>query len=252
MGRMGVDVVRPLGNVTALTYFFWSPKLADAKWPEFEGAILATWRYCGLLKTVVVVDVVHECVTRFASRFNNVEIQIEPRLVPGDINTMSFDCNERLCERFDTEYVLIVQNDGFPLRRGLEEFVRQGYDFYGAPHCRPRFLPSLLTRVLRYCPSNGGFSLRTRKLCRQAARLWKAGAFVNRPFIEDVMAEDYFYTKTLPLSGLKNWIGRSQAPSAISDRFSYGSTFPFSATTLPFGFHTATAFGYLAKRFALS
>ena len=181
----------------------------------------------------------------------NVEIQVEKRLVPGDIVSMSYDCNSHLHERFSTDYVLIIQNDGFPLRTGLDEFVEAGYDFIGAPHCRPSFVPSLLTRLLRYCPSNGGFSLRSRRLCRLASKLWEFGRFASRPYVEDVIAEDYFYTKTLPLSGLGNWLCRSQASSALSDRFSYGATFPLTAKTLPFGFHTATAFGAIQCRFGL-
>ena len=174
---------------------------------------------------------------------------MEKRLVPGDIVSMSYDCNSHLHERFSTDYVLIIQNDGFPLRPGLDEFFEAGYDFIGAPHCRPTFVPSLLTRLLRYSPSNGGFSLRSRRLCRLAAKLWESGHFESRPYVEDVIAEDYFFTKTLPLSGVWNWLRRSQAPSALSDRFSYGATFPLTAKAVPFGFHTATAFGTLNRMF---
>jgi hypothetical protein len=250
-GADGADDIRPLDSVTALIYFFAEKELAPLKWPEFEGALLQTWRQCGLLKTAVVTDSDHACVRDFSRRFANVVMQVEPRLVAGDINSMSFDCNSKLCHRFDTDYVLIVQNDGFPLRRGLDEFVKLGYDFYGAPHCRPNFVSSLLTRVLRYCPSNGGFSLRSMRLCRLGAKLWQEGGFSGRPYVEDVMAEDYFYTKTLPLSGLGNWLSRSQASSRISDRFSYGATFPLTARALPFGFHTATAFGALVRKFGI-
>lgn len=248
-GAEGTGVHRPLGSVTALIYFFWDVALAESKWPEFEGALLETWRQCGLLKTVIVTNEEHRCVCDFADRFSNVEFQVEPRIRAGNINDMSFDCNGRLHERFSTEYLLVVQNDGFPLRPGLEQFVRMGYDFYGAPHCRPAPIPSLLTRLLRFCPSNGGFSLRSRRICRLASELWKRGGFEARPFVEDVMAEDYFYTKTLPKSGFVNWIRRSQAPSSVSDVFSYGATFPLTARTLPFGFHTATAFAALSNRF---
>lgn len=250
-GCEGLTLVRPNDNVTCLMYFFWDDSMAALKWQEFEGALLETWRCCGLLRTVIVTDSRHDSVERFASRFSNVEIQVESRLVPGDINSMSYDCNARLHERFSTRYVLIVQNDGFPIRNGLDEFVDLGFDFYGAPHCRPAWLPSVLTRILRYCPSNGGFSLRTRKLCQLGAVLWERGQFEKRQFVEEVMAEDYFYTRTLPRSGFANWIRRSQASSFLSDRFSYGATFPLTAQDVPFGFHTATAFGALVRKFNL-
>lgn len=251
LGITGLKDVTPRKDVTALMYFFWSEDKAAEKWPEFKGAILETWRKCGLLKTVIVTNALCQCLSDFAGFFDNVEIQVEKRLVPGDIVSMSYDCNSHLHERFSTDYVLIIQNDGFPLRTGLDEFVEAGYDFIGAPHCRPSFVPSLLTRLLRYCPSNGGFSLRSRRLCRLASKLWEFGHFASRPYVEDVIAEDYFYTKTLPLSGLRNWLSRSQASSALSDRFSYGATFPLTAKSLPFGFHTATAFSAIQCRFGL-
>ena len=252
LGSVGIGDVSPRPDVTALMYFFWKEESAEARWFEFEGAMLETWRKCGLLKTVIVSNTLHQCLQRFAERFDNVEIQIEQRLVPGDIISMSYDCNSRLFQRFDTDYVLIVQNVGFPLRRGLDEFVRAGYDFIGAPHCRPAFLPSLLTRLLRYCPSNGGFSLRTRKLCEIGARLWDEGDFEQKPYVDDVMAEDYFFTKTLPLSGIGYWLRRNQASSSFSDYFSYGATFPLTSKRVPFGFHTATGFAELVRRFGYS
>ena len=92
--------VTPCLDVTVLMYFFWRPEVADEKWPEFEGALLETWRNCGLLKTVLVVDSPHRCVMNFSERYKNVSVQVENRLVPGDINTMSFDCNARLYSRF--------------------------------------------------------------------------------------------------------------------------------------------------------
>ena len=249
LGTVGLDDIKPRSDVTALMYFFWDEEKADEKWPEFEGALLETWRKCGRLKTVIVANASHRVLLNFAAKFKNVEVQIEERLVPGDIVSMSYDCNSRLWERFSTEYLLIVQNDGFPLRSGLDEFVDAGYDFMGAPHCRPLFLPSVLTRFLRYCPSNGGFSLRTRKICKLASGLWKEGGYESRQYIEDLMAEDYFYTKTLPLSGVCNWLRRNQSSSVLSDRFSYGATFPLSAKEMPFGFHTATGFARLARKF---
>ena len=252
LGMAGVGDVIPRKDVTALMYFFWSEDKAAERWPEFKGAILETWRKCGLLKTVIVTNVLHQCLRDFEGAFDNVELQEENRLIPGDIVTMSHDCNSRLHERFSTDYVLIIQNDGFPLRTGLDEFVEAGYDFIGAPHCRPLFLPSLLTRLLPYCPSNGGFSLRSRRLCCLAANLWESGRFASKPYVEDVIAEDYFYTKTLPLSSLGNWLRRNQAPSCLSDRFSYGAAFPLSSAALPFGFHTATAFGILERKFHVS
>ena len=251
-GEVGIDAMCPDTRVTALVYFFWPQDLASRIWPEFEGAILECWRNCGMLKTVVVVDSPHDCVKNFSARFLNVEIQVEPSIVPGDILSMSRDCNARIWKRFETEYVLVIQNDGFPLRPGLKEFVDMKYDFIGAPHCRPLFIPDLLTRILRYCPSNGGFALRSRRLCKLGAELWEKGGYEQRPWIDTEMAEDYFYTRTLPRSGFRYWLSRNQAPSKVSDRFSFGGIFDFVQKNMPFGFHTANGFAELFRRFSVN
>ena len=221
-------------QVTALMYFFWSEERAEEKWPEFLGALLETWRHCGKLKTVVVANAPHACICETAIRYPWLDIQIEPKLIPGDINSMSIDCISKLGERFTTDYVLIVQNDGFPLRGGLEEFVRLGYDYYGAPLCRPQWFPNLLTRVLNYCPQNGGFSLRSRRICRLVAKYYRR-YYADKPFEVATMSEDLFYTMTLPRRHFGFWLRRRQAPSAVAARFSLEVFKPCQGK--PFGFH---------------
>ncbi len=247
-GNEGVDRICPREDVTVLMYFFWCPEAASERWPYFAGALLATWRNCGSLPTVVVTNTRHRCVEDFASIYKNVQVQIESSLEPGNINTMSIDCNARLYTRFKTKYVLIVQDDGFPLRPGLDEFVDAGYDFIGSPYCRPKLIPDLLTSVTNYCPSNGGFSLRTNKICRMAAYYWEK-SYSGRKFVVNDMSEDIFYTKTLPLREPLYWLRRRQAPSIISERFSYEGVFQLCANSLPFGFHTATAYRTLKDYF---
>ena len=250
-GESGIDNVRPRPDVTALMYFFWDKGKAYDRWPEFKGALLETWRHCGMLKTVIVSNVFHHCLELTTRQFPNVEIQVEPRLVPGDINTMSIDCNSELCSRFNTNYVLTIQDDGFPLRPGLDEFVEMDYDFIGAPYCRPSFLPNLLTRAFRYCPSNGGFSLRSRRFCSLVAEYWRR-EYVNRPFIVNEMSEDLFCTMTLPRHHLLFWMRRRQSPSGVAARFSHELFSMRHSDAVPFGFHTATAFGELNRKFGLN
>lgn len=247
-GTFGFSNVKPREDVTALVYFFWPVERSAEKWPLFEGAIFQTWRTCGLLKTVIVTNDSHECLVDFSARFKNVEIQREPSLVPGNINTMSIDCNARLYTRFTTPYVLIVQEDGFPLRAGLDAFVDCGYDFIGSPYCRALPFPNLMTRVLNYCPSNGGFSLRTRRFCEMVAAYWRRD-YASRPFVVDEMSEDLFYTKTLPRRFLSLWFRRRQAPSIISEQFSFEGALPLYTKTMPFGFHTATGFSLISNKF---
>lgn len=245
-GVDGIHDVEPCGNVTALMYFFWQRTVASEKWPSFEGALLETWRHCGLLKTVIVANEPHPCLLEFARRHDNVELQNEPALIPGDINSMSIDCNSRLHGRFNTEYVLIVQDDGFPLRKGLDAFIGKGYDFIGAPYCRTSAIPNLLTKILNYCPSNGGFSLRTNKLCRMTADCWKKW-YSAKQFVSPQMSEDIFCTSTLPRRSLGFWLNRRQAPSETAGRFSYEGTFGDIPGNPPFGFHTAAGFSALVR-----
>ena len=249
-GACGCDRVLPREDVTVVMYFFWNADDADEKWPDFAGALLATWRSCGLLRTVIVSNMAHGCLKEFAGTFSNVEIQIEPSLKPGGINSMSIDCNSKLHARFETKYVMIVQDDGFPLREGLDEFVEMDYDFIGAPYCRPSFLPNLLTRVLRFCPSNGGFSLRSQSFCRLVAEYW-GREYANRPFVVKEMSEDLFCTSTLPKRHLLFWMRRRQSPSGVSARFSQELFSMSHGDVMPFGFHTATAFAELHRRFGI-
>ena len=113
-----VPFLQGLSSVTVLTYFFTGSEAeADTSFPHLECAIRETWRHCGLLHTVIVANSRFGCISRFANLYqNHVEIQIEPTLVPGSVESMSADCNGMLYKRFSTKYVLIIQNDGFPLR----------------------------------------------------------------------------------------------------------------------------------------
>ena len=76
LGMAGLRDVTPRKDVTVLMYFFWAEDKAAEKWLEFKGAILETWRKCGLLKTVIVTNALCQCLSDFAGVFDNVEIQV--------------------------------------------------------------------------------------------------------------------------------------------------------------------------------
>lgn len=192
-GSEGIDTVRPRDDVTVLMYFFWNAEDADQRWPSFEGALLETWRNCGRLKTAIVTNSNHRCVIDFAGRFDNVEVQVESRLIPGKLESMSIDCLGRLHTRFATPHVLIVQDDGFPLRRGLDEFVGK-YDYVGAPWVHHNTYYDLYP--YRYCVGNGGFSLRSRRICEAASRYYQK-FFKWMPYWWYLLGDDTFYCKTL-------------------------------------------------------
>ena len=223
-------------QVTILIYSFPHPGEEHAAFAKIMHAVLETWRHVGELKTVIVVSHRFEDADRFAAEHMNVEIQVEPTLIPGDIHTMSVDCNSRLYERFSTPYVLVIQDDGFPLRAGLEEFVGR-YDFIGAPYVRDVWWKNLICRAFNYWMQNGGFSLRSRRICEAAAKYWNSKYAAKLGRSADA-AEDLYYTKVLPLHERDYRKEFRFASNRESLRFSWDALVPIpKPTELPFGFH---------------
>lgn len=237
-------------NVTALAYSFRRPDVADTFFELIEAGILQTWLNCGMLKTVLVVNSPCSEMLAFAERFGKwVEIQKENMLVTDDIDSMSIDCIARLYKYFSTPYVLIIQDDGFPLKPGLEEFIGKS-DFIGAPLRLDHPFVLMLQFFLRRWPSNGGFSLRSKRICEAASERYLRN-WADRPFSEELI-EDMFYTRTLPCRDWRYRYGFKIAGSHISSRFSFSDLKQNFHGRLPFGFHNAQSFLYLAKRGVLN
>ena len=155
-------------KVTILIYTF--PQRGDEEeaFNKIAASIEKTWENVGRLKTAIVASHHFPAVDDFASRHANVELQIEPALVPGDIKTMSMDCIKNLHKRFSTQYVLVIQDDGFPIRAGLEEFVGK-WDFIGAPMFSDGWKRKLAFAI-GLGSYIGGFSLRSKRMCECASR----------------------------------------------------------------------------------
>lgn len=230
--------------VTVLAYHFWSRNGYEEAFAKVEHAFKETWRHCGRLKTVLVVNETAPCVERFAAENDNVEVQVEPSLIPGKIFTMSADMNSRLYTRFTTPYVLVIQGDGYPLRPGLEEFVGR-YDFIGAPYVRISWWRNLLCHILGYWMSNGGFSLRSRRICKAAADFWPT---YSKFHPSDMTVEDLYYTKTLPLRHPDYRFKYKIAPNTVAIRFSYDALVQQPVKELPFGFHRAITVEALKRK----
>lgn len=231
--------------VTILAYHFWGRDGYEAAFVRVAKAIRETWRWCGRLKTVVVVNERAACVDDFAAENPEVEIQVEPTLVPGDINSMSIDCNARLWRRFETPYVLIVQGDGYPLRSGLEEFVGK-YDFIGAPYVRDVWWKNLVCRMTNCWVQNGGFSLRSRRICEAAAKYWEE-KYGRGSWFADA-TEDLYYTKFLPMHEREYRRTFRLATNRESLRFSWDALVPIPRPeTKPFGFHRMSSLEALKK-----
>ena len=223
-------------DVTVLAYHFWDREGYDAAFLRVECAIRETWLQCGQMETVVVTNQIGESLARFAAEFPCVKVQVEPALRPGCLKTMSIDCIEKLHERFVTPYVLIVQNDGFPLRGGLDGFVGK-YDYIGAPWVHHNTYYDLYP--YRYCVGNGGFSLRSRRICATASQYYRR-YFKRLPYWWYVLGDDTFYCKTLRFwfpSFRKQFVwADSETASAFS--LECNADF-FKKGILPFGFHGA-------------
>ncbi len=190
-------------DVTILIYTFPKTGSETESFAKIVKSIERTWKHCSELKTVIVSSHRFAEVEAFVSSHSNVELQIEPSLVPGNIKTMSMDCIKKLYTRFTTPYVLIIQDDGFPIRSGLEEFVGKA-DFWGAPIISDGWKRKLLY-ALGLGSFNGGFSLRTRRLCEYASRKWFS--FFRHIFKEDskYLGEDFYYTTLLKLLPMTWW-----------------------------------------------
>lgn len=230
-------------RVTVLAYYFWIDDPGCRKLDALECAILETWRHCGRMKTVIVSDKNTEGLDRLIARYGKlVELQVESSLQPGNLYSMSVDCNSRLHGRFSTEYVLIVQDDGFPIRPGLDEFLGK-FDFIGAPYVRNKWYLQLVCKLFKCQVCNGGFSLRSKKIAKLAAHYWEK-KYHTLPDCDDA-SEDYFCSKTLPLreSAFRRQIVMPSFYEANS--FSYDAVFPYVGNRPPFGFHTPLAFKLL-------
>ena len=180
-------------KVTILIYTFPEKGNESRAFGKIVASIERTWENVGKLKTVIVASHHFAEVDNFASRHSNVELQIEPSLISGDIKTMSLDCIKRLYARFSTPYVLIIQDDGYPVRPGLEHFVGK-WDFIGAPSVRDG--RRRIVNAMGFPCLNGGFSLRSRRICIRAANAWNRWwrFFLNPK--SRFFSEDTFYTMT--------------------------------------------------------
>ena len=181
-------------DVTALAYHYRkTPEELDESFWITEFAFLQTFKTQGVLPSVLVVNQPSPRVVKFCDKYS-IELQIAKNLVPGrDIRSLCIDLVANLHTRFNTPYVLTIQDDGFPLRSGLGELVGE-WDFVGAPWVHHNTYYDLYPR--KYCVGNGGFSLRSKKLCEVASRTYKKW-FSHLPYWWYVAGDDTFYCKTL-------------------------------------------------------
>jgi len=233
-------------SVTLVAYHFWDSVSFDERFDELESAIRETWHQCGLLKTTLVVNRITPRLEAFVAGSSGlVSLDLCEDLTPGNLYSMSIDCILRLHTRFHSDYVMIIQNDGFPIRPGLEAFLGT-YDYLGAPWLFGK--DDRMTRfLLRYRSDvgNGGFSLRSKRLCEMSAWYYRRKyKLIPHCYL---MTEDYFICKTLP-SFEKHYRETIRiAPADVAATFSLEENIALhhAVSTSPFGFHSPSAFAHL-------
>ena len=234
-------------DVTLIAYTFPSDPDSEA-FDWIECAILQSWAILGKLPTVLIAHHHFQKLDSFAKLHDGIEIQIEPSLEPGHIETMSADCDARLYQRFNTAYCLIVQDDGFPLHDTLGDFIGK-YDFVGAPYVRLSWWRNIVSRIIGLHMANGGFSLRSRRICKAAAELWNRK--YKRIHPSRATVDDIYYTQTLPLRHPLFRLRFRIAPNTEAIYFAYDAIVTQKTKQLPFGFHRASTFEILDKEFNL-
>ena len=115
--RRKLFVRSQIRNVTAVAYYFRPPSDLNNYFWRTEFAFLKTFETQGLLPSVLVVNACTPKIKSFCERYS-INIQIADNLIPGSIKTLALDLVQNLHTRFDTDYVLTVQDDGFPMRPG--------------------------------------------------------------------------------------------------------------------------------------
>lgn len=233
-------------RVTVLAYYWGAHSdRPDTQFYRIESAFRETWLNCGMMKSVIVTDSPTDEMNAFAAKFASVEIQVEPSLIPGNLYTMSADCDGKFSERFSTDYLMVIQDDGFPLRPGLDRFLGT-WDFIGAPYVRDKFIPRLVARMFNLWTSNGGFSLRSKKMCDLAAKYWKE-QYHAYPDCHAV-GEDAYYTETLIKEKREYRRNMKLADNRSAIAFAWDCVVPWDVRELPFGFHRAETFVDFVRR----
>jgi len=234
-------------DVTVVIYHFWEASESSRRFEETEFSILQTWQWCGKLPVKIITNEVCPAMSVFANQWGGVTPIVSPRLRPGMIMTMSLDLVGHLSEYFDTDFVLIVQNDGFPLRSGFDEFVGP-YTYCGPLFVRPHKIVPWIEKIFQYANGNGGFCLRRRDICVEANRLWEKWRWLING--TNWMIDDGCYCYTFRLLSRK-YRKMMRFPSREKARlFGYDQMIGVPVPqALPFGFHGANSFESLMEKF---
>jgi hypothetical protein len=144
-----------------------------------------------------------------------------------DYNQYSHFIIYKLKDYIDTDFVLIVQHDGYVLHptKWSDEFLQ--YDYIGAPWPRDRFSDTDGTNVR---VGNGGFSLRSKKLLELPSTLVLPFTDNGTGYFHEDGFVCLYHRKELIENGVKF------APVSVASRFSR-ERWCSDSVMRPFGFH---------------
>lgn len=236
-----------LTNITLLAYFFWDDERIETLFYKIECAFLCAFKSWGLTNAVVVVNRETRKIRSFCDLYG-IELQVERSLSGGGLRRMSIDCIVNLYRRFRTEYVVIIQTDGMPVTSGIEDFMGK-YDYIGAPwpgHCHYKdWFP-----YPKYGVGNGGFCMRSRRICEQASKSYNA-FWRHMPYTW-LVGDDVFYCKTMPF--LSNYWRKEFKFPTVNEAIKFSiEAIPPKAKIMqpPLGFHSAYGFQQYVRQFGM-
>ena len=238
----------PVQSVTLLAYFFGDDARLEREFYAIECSFLSAFRNFGRCPAVLVTNRATAQMKGFCER-HRIDLQTEPTLIGGDVTKMSRDCIGRLHRRFTTEYVAVIQTDGLIVNPGLERFVGE-YDYIGAPWVASTEGWGWSHRR-RFPVGNGGFCLRSRRICEDAARVYNA-YWKHLPY-SWFMCDDVFYAKTMPALS-RRWRETYRYPDIVTAaQFSIENHWPvgYPEATRPVGLHAQAGFDHYTERFGL-
>jgi len=176
-------------------------------------------------------------------KFGEVLLLTDKDVVPNNIKTIKIDPLDYvgyskfivydLFKHINTEFALIIQDDGFIINPNKWDNIFLNYDYIGAPFPIPPSSDNISYRdpfgnLMRV--GNGGFSLRSKKLLSLATELnleWKSYfGYYN---------EDGFFS--VHNKHIYEQNGCIYAPIDIASKFSHESQTPETIGITPFGFH---------------
>lgn len=214
-----------------------------------EFSILHTWRMLGQLRVNIITDRETPELLAFKDKHAPfVTVTISSLLADGQGTApLSQDCLCNLHRYFSTPYCLTIQDDGFPIRDNLNEFLGK-WDYIGAPNVGFGFKRHLADLLLKN-GMNGGFSLRSRRYCLAVTRNWEIWL---KHYVKwtGIASEDQIFACT---ARLNPWMRlRYHIPwTDEARRFSFddivGEFDAGKIKTLPLGLHRQTTIWQMRK-----